>query len=133
MDLGAEFTDNAATEYPAEAIQALGGADVSIALAAAPKPFEQAYGSLRRGGRLVFVGLPADNRMALPIFETVVQGITVTGSIVGTRVDLAETFELHAAGHTRVVRETRRLEQVNDSFTEVLEGRAPARLVFDLR
>jgi propanol-preferring alcohol dehydrogenase len=132
-DLGAEFTVNAATEDPAEAIQALGGADVSIALAAAPKPFEQAYGSLRRGGRLVFVGLPADNRMALPIFETVVQGITVTGSIVGTRVDLAETFELHAAGHTRVVRETRRLEQVNDSFTEVLEGRAPARLVFDLR
>ena len=46
----------------------------AIALAAAPKPFEQAYGSLRRGGRLVFVGLPADNRMALPIFETVLQG-----------------------------------------------------------
>ena len=71
--------------------------------------------------------------MSLPIFETVLQGITVTGSIVGTRVDLAETFELHASGHTRVVRETRRLEQVNESFAEVLEGRAPARLVFDLR
>jgi propanol-preferring alcohol dehydrogenase len=132
-DLGAEYTVNAATEDPAEAIQALGGADAAIALAAAPKPFEQAYGSLRRGGRLVFVGLPADNRMSLPIFETVLQGITVTGSIVGTRVDLAETFELHAAGRTRVIRETRRLEQVNESFADVLEGRAPARLVFDLR
>jgi propanol-preferring alcohol dehydrogenase len=65
--------------------------------------------------------------------ETVLQGITVTGSIVGTRVDLAETFELHAAGRTRVIRETRRLEQVNDSFSDVLEARAPARLVFDLR
>ena len=63
-DLGAEYTVNAATEDPAEAIQALGGADAAIALAAAPKPFEQAYGSLRRGGRLVFVGLPADNRMS---------------------------------------------------------------------
>ena len=132
-DLGAEYTVNAATEDPAEAIQALGGADAAIALAAAPKPFEQAYGSLRRGGRLVFVGLPADNRMSLPIFETVLQGITVTGSIVGTRVDLAETFELHAAGRTRVIRETRRLDQVNDAFAEVLEGRAPDRLVFDLR
>jgi propanol-preferring alcohol dehydrogenase len=81
----------------------------------------------------VFVGLPADNRMHLPIFETVVHGITVTGSSVGTRVDLAETFELHASGHTRVIRETRRLEQVNEAFTEVLEGRAAARLVFDLR
>ena len=57
---------------------------------------------------LVLVGLPADNRMRLPIFETVLKGITVTGSIVGTRVDLAETFELHAAGRTTVIRETRR-------------------------
>ena len=78
-DLGAEYTVNASTEDPVAAIQTLGGADAAIALAAAQKPFEQAYGSLRRGGRLVFVGLPADNRMTLPIFETVLQGITVTG------------------------------------------------------
>jgi propanol-preferring alcohol dehydrogenase len=132
-ELGAEYVVNAAEEDPAEAIQRLGGADSAIALAAAPKPFEQAFHSLRRGGRLVFVGLPADNQMALPIFETVLNGITVTGSIVGTRVDLAETFELHAGAHTRVVRETRALEQVNAAFHEVLSGQARARLVFDLR
>jgi alcohol dehydrogenase, propanol-preferring len=67
------------------------------------------------------------------LVETVINGITVTGSIVGTRVDLAETFELHAQGLTRVVRETRRLEQVNEAFDEVLHGAVPARLVFDLR
>jgi propanol-preferring alcohol dehydrogenase len=132
-ELGAEYTVNAAHEDPVEAIQRLGGADAAIALAAAPKPFEQAFKSLRRGGRLVFVGLPAENVMALPIFETVLNGITVTGSIVGTRVDLAETFELHADGRTKVVRETRALEQVNDAFNEVLTGHARARLVFDLR
>jgi propanol-preferring alcohol dehydrogenase len=132
-ELGAEYTVNAALEDPAEAIQRLGGADAAIALAAAPKPFEQAFSSLKRGGRLVFVGLPAENVMALPIFQTVLNGITVTGSIVGTRVDLAETFELHADGRTRVVRESRALEQVNDAFDEVLTGRARARLVFDLR
>ncbi len=132
-ELGAEYVVNASQEDPGEAIQRLGGADAAIALAAAPKPFEQAFRSLRRGGRLVFVGLPADNQMALPIFETVLNGITVTGSIVGTRVDLAETFELHASGHTRVVRETRALEHVNEAFDEVLSGRARARLVFDLR
>jgi propanol-preferring alcohol dehydrogenase len=132
-ELGAEYTVNSAHEDPVEAIQRLGGADAAIALAAAPKPFEQAFSSLRRGGRLVFVGLPAENVMALPIFQTVLNGITVTGSIVGTRIDLAETFELHADGRTRVVRETRALEQVNDAFDEVLTGRARARLVFDLR
>jgi propanol-preferring alcohol dehydrogenase len=132
-DLGAEYTVNASNEDPVAFIQSLGGADAAIALAAAPKPFEQAFRSLRRAGRLVLVGLPADNSMSLPIFETVLNGITVTGSIVGTRVDLAETFELHADGRTRVIRETRALEQVNDAFEEVLAGRVPARLVFDLR
>ena len=39
---------------------------------------------------------PADNEVRLPIFETVLNGITVVGSIVGTRKDLREVFELHA-------------------------------------
>jgi alcohol dehydrogenase, propanol-preferring len=98
-----------------------------------PSAFEQAFASLRRNGRLVFVALPADNTIRLPIFETVLNGLTITGSIVGTRVDLAETFELHADGRTTVVREVRRLEQVNDAFREVESGSTDARLVFDLR
>ena len=106
-DLGAAYTVNAATEDPAEVIQALGGADAAIVLAATPAACEAAFRSLRRNGRLVFVGLPADNVMRLPIFETVLKGISITGSIVGTRVDLAETFELHADGRTSVVREQR--------------------------
>jgi alcohol dehydrogenase, propanol-preferring len=131
--LGADYTVNALVEDPAAVIRALGGADAAIATAVSPRAFEQAYGALRRHGRLVFVGLPADNHIQLPIFETVLNGITVAGSIVGTRLDLAETFELHAAGRTRVIRETRRLDEVNEAFEEVEKGQAPARLVFDLR
>jgi alcohol dehydrogenase, propanol-preferring len=131
--LGADYTVNALVEDPAAAIKALGGADAAMSTAVSPRAFEQAYGSLRRHGRLVFVGLPADNHIQLPIFETVLGGITVTGSIVGARLDLAETFELHAAGRTTVIRETRRLDEVNEAFEEVEKGQAPARLVFDLR
>jgi propanol-preferring alcohol dehydrogenase len=131
--LGAEHTVNALLDDPVEVIQKLGGADVAIALAVSPIAFEQAFKSLKRGGTLVFVALPADNYMRLPIFETVLQGITVVGSIVGTRVDLAETFQLHAEGRTTVVRETRQLEQVNEAFEQVEKGGVDARLVFDLR
>jgi propanol-preferring alcohol dehydrogenase len=131
--LGAAYTVNALDEDPVETIQALGGADAAVVLAVAPKACEQAFAALRRNGRLVFVGLPAENHVKLPIFETVLNGLTVTGSIVGTRVDLAETFELHADGRTTVVRETRKLETVNESFDEVLRGDVDARLVFDLR
>jgi propanol-preferring alcohol dehydrogenase len=129
-ELGAEFTVNAAKEDPVAAIQALGGVDQAIALAVSPKAFEQAYASLKRGGTLVFVALPAENTVELPIFETVLNGITVVGSIVGTRVDLKEVFELHAAGRTRVILEERPLEQVNESIEDVETGRVPARIVF---
>jgi propanol-preferring alcohol dehydrogenase len=129
-ELGAEFTVNAAKEDPIEAIQRLGGANQAIALAVSPRAFEQAYGSLRRGGTLVFVALPADNDVSVPIFETVLNGITIVGSIVGTRTDLREVFELHAAGRTRVIRETRPLEDVNQAIADVDAGRVAARIVF---
>jgi propanol-preferring alcohol dehydrogenase len=132
-ELGADHTVNALTQDPVKAIKDLGGADAAIAVAVAPKAFEQAYGSLRRGGKLVFVALPAENSVQLPIFQTVLNGITVLGSIVGTRADLAEVFKLHALGRTRVVRETRRLDEVNECFEEVEKGQVKARLVFDLR
>jgi propanol-preferring alcohol dehydrogenase len=128
-ELGAEFTVNAAKEDPVEAIQRLGGADQAIALAVSPRSFEQAYRSLKRGGTLVFVALPAENEMKLPIFETVLNGITVIGSIVGTRTDLREVFELHAAGKTTVEREIRPLDEVNEAIADVEAGNVPARIV----
>src|SRR5829696_2317696 len=131
-ELGAEFTINAANEDPMEAIQRLGGADQAIALAVSPRAFEQAYGSLRRGGTLVFVALPPDNEVKLPIFETVLNGINVVGSIVGTRADLREVFALHAAGRTHVIRETRALDEVNEAIADVEAGRVAARIVFEL-
>jgi alcohol dehydrogenase, propanol-preferring len=130
--LGADHTVNARTSDPVAAIQALGGADVAISVAVSPKAMRQAFDSLKRGGRLVLVALPKDNELPLPIFETVLKGISVIGSIVGTRLDLAEVFELHAAGRTQVIAEGRKLDDVNACFEAVLAGTVPARLVFEL-
>jgi propanol-preferring alcohol dehydrogenase len=131
-ELGADHVVNARTEDPVAAIQKLGGADVAIALAASPASFDQALRSLRRGGRLVCVALPADGKLTIPIFDTVLGGISVIGSIVGTRNDLADVFALHAAGRTQVIAESRKLEDVNACFDDVLAGRVPARLVFEM-
>src|SRR6266516_133563 len=125
-ELGAEFTVNAAEEDPVAAIKELGGADAAVVLAVSPKAFEQAFASLRRGGTMSLVALPAENKMELPIFETVLNGITVVGSIVGTRLDLREVFELHAAGKTRVIREERPLKDVHTAMEDVLRGDVPA-------
>lgn len=131
--LGADHTVNAAEIDPVQAIADLGGADVAVTLAVTPTAFEQAFASLRRGGRLVCVGLPpeSDGPMHLPIFETVLKGIEVIGSIVGTRQDLAEVFRLHALGRTRVIAELRKIDEVNGAMFDVLHGRASARLVFE--
>ena len=129
--LGADHLVNAAEVDPVEAIQAQGGADVAVVLAASSKVFEQAFHSLRRGGRLVCVGLPKDGAFELPIFETVLKGVSVIGSIVGTRQDLREVFALHAAGRTEVVTEIRDLEDISEAMDEVLAGKVPARIVFE--
>jgi propanol-preferring alcohol dehydrogenase len=55
----------------------------------------------------------------------------VVGSIVGTRSDLREVFELHAAGRTSVSREVRPLDEVNEAIADVEAGRVPARIVFE--
>lgn len=133
-ELGADHVINATREDPVDAITKLGGADVAVALAVHPTAFEQAFSALRRGGRLVCVALPPESEgpLHLPIFETVLKGITVVGSIVGTREDLAEVFRLHALGRTRVIAEARALEDVNEAIDDVLQARTSARIVFDL-
>jgi len=124
---------NALAEDPIAVIKALGGAHAAITTAVAPGVFDQANGSLRRGGCLVLVALPADHLVNLPIFPTVLNGLTVRGSAVGTRKDLAEVYVLHAKGRTRVIRQVRGLDEVNECFEEVEKGKVTARIVFDLR
>src|SRR5450631_958485 len=130
-ELGAEHVVHVGEQDPVAAIQALGGADQAISTAVTPSAFEQALGSLARGGTLVCVGLPAENEMRLPIFQTVLGGLTVKGSIVGTHHDLEEVFELHRRGRTHVQRSERELDDVNEAIGEVLDGSSPSpRLVF---
>ncbi|WP_460605543.1 alcohol dehydrogenase catalytic domain-containing protein [Jatrophihabitans fulvus] len=131
IELGADHVVDAAQHDPAEIIAGLGGADVALALTATAASFRQAYRSLRRGGRLVAVGLPGgDAELPVPIVDLVLGGRTVLGSIVGTRNDLADVFALHAAGRTRVITQRRDLDEVGAAAADLLAGRVEARVVF---
>ena len=131
LELGAEHVVHAGEQDVVAAIKALGGADAAISTAVNPIAFEQAHSSLARGGTLVCVGLPAKNGMEVPIFETVLGGLTLRGSIVGTHHDLEEVFDLHRRGLTTVFRSEVALEDVNEAIESVLDGTAPSpRLVF---
>jgi propanol-preferring alcohol dehydrogenase len=131
-ELGADHVLNARGDLLG-AMADIGGADVALVTVPSPSAMQTAHASLNPSGRMVIVGLPAHDRLELPIFDTVLTGKSVIGSLVGTRNDLADCFSLHARGLTRVVAQRRQLEDVNDCFEEVLASRVPARLVFDMR
>ena len=128
-ELGAAQAVDASGEDAVRAIRRLGGADRAIVVAATPVAAAQALASLRRGGTLVLVALPRQGVVELPIVPTVLKGITVTGSIVGTRDELREVLALHAAGRTRVITEERPLDAVNEAMAEVEAGLVPGRIV----
>lgn len=131
---GAEVTVNASTSAdPAAELRDLtdGGAHGALVAAVNARAFPQAVGALRRGGTVVLVGLPPAS-FPLDIFTTVLFGLTVRGSIVGTRKDLAEALDFFARGKVSPTYTVRSLSDINAIFTEMEEGRIDGRVVMDL-
>ncbi|MET3471961.1 propanol-preferring alcohol dehydrogenase [Novosphingobium sp. 1529] len=131
--LGAELTVNAVQDDAAAFVQAhCGGAQGVLVTAVSRKAFEQALGMAARGGTVVLTGLPPGD-FPLLIFNTVLGGITVRGSIVGTRLDLIEALDFAAAGKVRATVETVKLEDINATFERMTAGTIEGRVVLDLR
>jgi hypothetical protein len=84
-----------------------------------------------RSSRLVFVALPANNEVRLPILETMINGVSIVTLIVGTSCDLREECELQADDKAAMIRGTRPLDRVNDPIADAEAGRVAARIVFE--
>jgi propanol-preferring alcohol dehydrogenase len=132
--LGAEVTVNAATSSDPIAElteQTGGGAHGALVTAVSGKAFPQAVGALRRGGTVSLVGLPPEH-FPLDIFTTVLFGLTVRGSIVGTRKDMAEALDFFARGKVHPIHSVRGLTEINDVFGEMEAGSIEGRVVLDV-
>ncbi|WP_253319596.1 alcohol dehydrogenase AdhP [Citrobacter amalonaticus] len=131
---GADVTLNPNKEDVPARIQALtgGGAHSAIVVAVARSAFNQAVNSVRAGGKVVCVAVPA-GELSLNIVKTVLDGIQIVGSLVGTRQDLAEAFQHALAGRVRPVVQPRKLEELNAIFKEMDDGTIQGRMVIDLR
>ncbi|WP_300620327.1 alcohol dehydrogenase AdhP [Dokdonella sp.] len=108
-----------------------GGAHGVLVTAVSPTAFNQAIRLARRRGTVSLVGLPPGD-FATPIFDVVLKRITVRGSIVGTRRDLAEALEFAAEGKVRAHLHKARLEDINGVFADLRAGRVDGRVVIDL-
>ncbi|TQV81150.1 alcohol dehydrogenase AdhP [Exilibacterium tricleocarpae] len=130
--LGAQQTINAADTDAAKTIQdAIGGVHGALVTAVSPPAFNQAIGMLRKGGTCALVGLPP-GEFATPIFDVVLKRLTVRGSIVGTRRDMAEALEFAGEGAVQTEYRTEPLAAVNDVFTRLREGQVSGRVVLDI-
>ncbi len=128
---GAEITVNAFAEDPAEVIQEkIGGSHGVLVTAVHPAAFGQAIGMTRRGGTIVFNGLPPGDFPA-PIFDIVLKGLTIRGSIVGTRQDMVEALEFYAAGKIHPTYTKRPLEDINAIFDEMIHAKIDGRVVIE--
>lgn len=108
-----------------------GGAHAAVVTAVSKTAFNQAVDSVRAGAKVVAVGLPSET-MDLSIVRTVLDGIEVIGSLVGTRKDLEEAFQFAAEGKVKPIVKTRCLHEVNDIFEEMEKGEILGRMVIDM-
>ncbi|HWW11245.1 MAG TPA: zinc-binding dehydrogenase, partial [Brevundimonas sp.] len=108
-----------------------GGAQGVLVTAVSPKAFEQALGMAARGGTVALNGLPPGD-FPISIFDTVLNGLTIRGSIVGTRLDLQEALDFAAAHKVKASITTVRLEDINEIFDRLRDGTVEGRVVLDL-
>ena len=127
---GADVTVNAKEPDAAAQIvkQTGGGAHGALVTAVSPAAFAQAIHVVRRKGTITLVGLPP-GEFATPIFEVVLGRITIRGSIVGGRQDLAEAIAFAAEGKVRSHIHKMKLEDINEVFANMKAGKIDGRMV----
>jgi len=130
--LGATLTVNAMNQDPGAFLKKeVGGMHGVLVTAVSPIAFRQGLSALRRKGTLSLNGLPPGS-FDLPIFDTVLNRITVRGSIVGTRQDLQEAIDFAVQGKVKATVHTSRLECINGVFDEMKAGEIQGRIVLKI-
>lgn len=131
-EMGADILVNPLKEDPAKVAQEkVGGVYIAVVTAVAKSAFNQAVDSVRAGDCFVGVGLPSET-MDLSIPHLVLDGIEVVGSFVGTRQDLKKAFQFGAKGKVVPVCHMRPMEDINDIFEEMEQGKSKGRMVIDM-
>jgi propanol-preferring alcohol dehydrogenase len=130
--LGADAVVNAKNGDPAAAVKKLTGGGAHGVLITAPSlgAFKQGVGMTRRRGTCVLVGLPPGD-FPVPLFTVVAECITIRGSFVGTREDMAEALAFAADGRVKADIELAPLASINAIFDRLKRGDVAARVVLD--
>ena len=130
--LGAEVVVNAKHGDPAaEVKKATGGGAHGVLITAPSLPaFRQGVGMTRKFGTCVLVGIPP-GEFPTPLFDVVANCITIRGSFVGSRRDMAEALAFAADGRVKADIELQPLSAINSVFERLAAGDVPSRVVLE--
>lgn len=130
--LGADVMVNARLDDPVAAVKKATGGGAHGVLITAPSlgAFKQGVGMTRKFGTCVLVGLPP-GEFPTPLFDVVANCITIRGSFVGTRHDMAEALAFGASGKVKADTELQPLSAINSVFRRLANGEVPSRVVLD--
>ena len=130
--LGADAVVNARTGDPIKAARlATGGGAHGVLITAPSLPaFQQGVGMTRKHGTCVLVGIPP-GEFPTPLFDVVANCITIRGSFVGNRRDMAEALAFAAEGKVKADIELQPLSSINQVFERLARGDVPSRVVLD--
>ncbi len=130
--LGADAVVNAKQGDPVAAVKQATGGGAHGVLITAPSlgAFKQGVGMTRKFGTCVLVGLPP-GEFPTPLFDVVANCITIRGSFVGNRRDMAEALAFAADGKVKADIELQPLSAINHVFERLARGDVPSRVVLD--
>jgi 2-desacetyl-2-hydroxyethyl bacteriochlorophyllide A dehydrogenase len=131
-ELGAEKTIDATSQNVQEEIKKFTnnkGIDIAIEFVGRSKTIENAFKSLGKTGRLVFVGYTKDTFTFSPI-EMVVGETAIKGSVAYTKKDLEAVVKLASEGKLHpVVSEKVQLKDINRTLEKMRKGEIMGRAV----
>ena len=130
--LGAELAFDIRTDGAIDSIVSATGGGAHGVLITAPSlsAFQQGIAMTRKRGTCVLVGLPA-GEFPVPLFDIVAKCITIRGSFVGTRQDMAEALAFAADGKVKADIELQPLSAINQVFDRLEHGAVASRVVID--
>ncbi len=130
--LGADLVINASGENALASLkrQTDGGAHGVLITAPSLAAFQQGVAMTRKRGTCVLVGLPP-GEFPVPLFDVVANCITIRGSFVGTRKDMAEALAFAAEGKVHADIELQPLSAVNEVLDRLAAGKVASRVVLD--
>jgi propanol-preferring alcohol dehydrogenase len=132
--LGADLVFNAREGDPSAALKKETGGGAHGVLITAPSldAFKQGVAMTRKRGTCVLVGLPPGD-FPVPLFDVVADCITIRGSFVGNREDMAECLAIAADGRVLADVELQPLSNINQIFDRLEDGKVAGRVVLDFQ